>query len=339
MSLHLDLRLTLLLIMTVSASLPGPHDVKMIAVDMDYMLQWEWNYTQLEDPVTFTSDYVFWEAQDDEGSYKRACKGSRERQCDFTHCKLPFSGTFLIRVRAEAGLQCSNWTQMRFTPDEDVLLASPSRVNVKADVDGLTLMISKSVMRDVMKLQYRVQYWERLKPEQKHVEVYDSPHAPLSSLKSWTEYCVQVSVFSLDYEKSSNYTSPQCVYTTGRPLVWLRILSVLCSIPVLGAFLYICHKFRRKSSVYTAPESILGFPSVPLLLDAQEECCTVALVITPAIQPTHTLKEEQEQEHTPELQAPESICHWSDGSVQDSGFSSGRASGSDIKSSSECLNI
>lgn len=47
-----------------------------------------------------------------------------------------------------------------------VLLSSPSIVNVMADIDVLTLTISKSVMSDQMKLKYRVQYWERRKPEQ-----------------------------------------------------------------------------------------------------------------------------------------------------------------------------
>ncbi|XP_060785114.1 interferon alpha/beta receptor 1a-like [Neoarius graeffei] len=324
MALHIDLKLTLLLIMAVSASLPAPQNVKMIAMDMNYMLHWDWNYTQLENPVTFTTDYVYWNVQDNESSYKRACEGSSECWCDFTPSGLYFSGSFLLRVRAEAGLQHSNWTTKRFTPDEDVLLMSPSSVSVKADRDVLTLTISKTVMSDVMKdLKYRVQYWERLKPEQKHVADYDSTHAPLSSLKSWTEYCVQVSVFSLEYSKSSNYTSPQCVSTTGQPLVWLIILLVLCSIPLLGAFLYKCHKFRRKFSVFTAPESIHAFPPGPLLLEVQEEYCTVALVITPAIQPTHTLEEEQEQEHDPELQAPEFTDNWSAGSVQDSGFGPG----------------
>lgn len=42
----------------VSASLPAPQNVKMIAMDMNYMLHWDWNYTQLENPVTFTTDYV-----------------------------------------------------------------------------------------------------------------------------------------------------------------------------------------------------------------------------------------------------------------------------------------
>lgn len=45
----------------------------------------------------------------------------------------------------------------------------------------------------------------------------------------------------------------------GRPLVWLRILPVLCGILLflfLG-FLYKWHKFRRKPTEYTTPESIL----------------------------------------------------------------------------------
>ncbi|XP_053482367.1 interferon alpha/beta receptor 1a-like [Ictalurus furcatus] len=322
MSLHLDLKLTLLLITNVSAILPRPQNVKMIAVDMDYMLHWDWNYT-LENAVNFTTEYAIQYSEDKHKLYKQACEGSRESWCNFTNCTLHFSGTYWIRVRANAWHQHSNWTYINFTPDEDVLLSSPSILNVMADIDVLTLTISKSVMSDPMKMKYRVQYWERLKPEQKRMEVYDSPHVPLSSLTSRTEYCVQVSFFSQIYEKSSNYTSPQCVYTKGRPLVWQTILAMLCCILLLGAFLYMCHKFRRNSSVYIIPESILAFSSAPLLLELQEECYTIAHVILPAIPLTHTLKE---QEHTPELQALQSICQWNDDSVQDSGFSSGLGS-------------
>ncbi|XP_017326416.1 interferon alpha/beta receptor 1a isoform X2 [Ictalurus punctatus] len=343
MSLHLDLKLTLLLIMTgfmahgglvvstfashcqdqglmpvalcghqqsnctyinfipdknVSAFLPCPQNVKMTAIDMNYMLHWDWNYKHLENTVNFTAEYAFQYSEDETEPYKRACECSRESWCNFTCCKLCFSGRYWVRVRADAGPQHSNWTYINFIPDEDVLLSSPSIVNVMADIDVLTLTISKSVMSDQMKLKYRVQYWERRKPE-------------------------QVSFVSQIYNKSSNYTSPQCVYTKGRPLVWQTILAMLCCILLLGTFLYMCHKFRRNSSVYIIPESILAFSSAPLLLELQEECYTIAHVISPAIPLTHTLKE---QEHTPELQALQSICQWNDDSVQDSGFSSGLGS-------------
>ncbi|KAK3543339.1 hypothetical protein QTP70_018067 [Hemibagrus guttatus] len=234
---------------SVLASLPAPHQVEMIAEDANYMLQWYCNYTHLEIPVTFTAEYTYYRERNDEGSYKRVCEDSRECRCDFTHCRLPFSASFQIRVRAEAGLQRSEWATKRFSPDLDVKLMSP-RVNVTAHKDVLTLTISESVLSDTMKLQYRVQYWERLKTEEKHTEVHASPHVPLSSLKSCTEYCVQVKVFS-PYNKSSNYSSPQCESTTGCPFAWLGILFI---IPLFGAVIY--YKFRR-SSVYTVPENML----------------------------------------------------------------------------------
>lgn len=42
----------------------------------------------------------------------------------------------------------------------------PPRVEVKSDLNQITLTISKSAMSDVIRLKYRVQYWERLNPEQ-----------------------------------------------------------------------------------------------------------------------------------------------------------------------------
>ncbi|GAA6099334.1 interferon alpha/beta receptor 1a-like [Tachysurus ichikawai] len=301
---------------SVSASLPAPQQVKMIAQDANYMLQWDCNYAQLENPITFTAEYTYYPERNDEGSYKRVCEGSSECRCDFTHCGLPFSGSFQIRVRAEAGLLRSEWAAVNFTPDLDVILMPP-QVNMTTDKDVLTLTISKSVLSDTMMLQYKVQYWEKLKPEEKHMEVYASPHFPLSSLKYCTEYCVQVRIFS-PYINSSNYSSPQCKRTTGCPFAWLGILF---AIPLFGAF--VCYKCRRTYSVYTTPESMLAIPSTPSLLEVQEEHWTVAHVITPAIEPKNTVEKEQEQENTAEPQAPKSIGQWSHGSVQDSGFSSG----------------
>ncbi|KAK2850397.1 hypothetical protein Q7C36_009180 [Tachysurus vachellii] len=321
MSQHLDLQLSLLFTMTltVSASLPAPQQVKMITQDENYMLQWDCNYGQLENPVSFTAEHVYYSDRNNEGLYKRVCEGSTECRCDFTHCGLDFHGSFQIRVRAEAGLLRSEWATVRFTPDEEVILMPP-QVNVTTDKDVLTLTISKLVLSDKMKLQYRVLYWEKLKPEEKHMEVYASPHVPLSLLKSCTEYCVQVSLLS-PYANSSNYSSLQCKRTTGCPFAWLGILF---AIPLFGAF--VCHKCRRTYPVYTTPESMLAIPSTPSLLEVQEERWTVAHVITPAIEPKNTVDKEQEQENTAEPQAPESIGQRSHGSVQDSGFSSGLGS-------------
>lgn len=51
--------------------------------------------------------------------YDRACEGSRELWCKFTQHQLPFLGSFLIRVRAEAGQLHSNWTQpIEFRPEQ-----------------------------------------------------------------------------------------------------------------------------------------------------------------------------------------------------------------------------
>ncbi|KAF5903285.1 interferon alpha/beta receptor 1a-like isoform X2 [Clarias magur] len=324
MSQSLALSLALLLIGTVSASLPRPQHAEMTAVDMNQTLHWDCNYTQLESPVNFTVMYAYSNFKENEDKYKQACSGSSECRCDFRRFKLDFMASYVVRVRAEAGNQHSDWTLRRFTPHEDVQLSLP-RFTMKADRAVIVLTISESVMSAVMPLQYSVRYWERLDPQQENTIVYDGPHAPLRSLKSQTEYCVQVSTFSEGYKKFSNYSSAQCVYTTGETgvWVWLTPLILLFASAVVGASVYTYYKCRRNLPVFTAPESILAVPSVPLLEGVQEECCTIAHVITPAIPLTHTGNEEQEEDDVPELQAPESSCHWTDGAAQDSGFSSG----------------
>ncbi|XP_072542578.1 interferon alpha/beta receptor 1a-like isoform X2 [Salminus brasiliensis] len=293
----------------------------MVAVDMNYTLQWAWRSKQLNGSVNFTADYAFWQ---DDGSYKQACKGSGELKCDFTH-KLNFRGTYQIRVRAEANSKHSNWTHLRFTPDEDVLLGPPSKVDMEVHMDMIILIISESVMSSVMTLRYKLWYWERLKPEQMDQKVFENPHASLTSLKPWTEYCVQVSVFNQDYNKRSNFTSPQCVSTTGQHLAWLRWLAVLCSILVLGFLLLFFCRFTRNLPEYKTPDSILGLPfDHPPLLEAQEMSCDVALVtaLTPQLESPQL--SQQQYDGIAELQAVS--CQWSNGSEQDSGIGSGEES-------------
>ncbi|XP_007237742.3 interferon alpha/beta receptor 1a isoform X1 [Astyanax mexicanus] len=314
MLLYLHVGLYLLIFCSVSTSLPSPYDVKMVAVDLNYTLWWAWRGTHLNHPVNFTSDYALWR---DDGSYKLVCKGSGQLWCDFTN-KLNFRGTYQIRVRAEDKNLHSNWTYLRFTPDEDVLLGPPSRVDIRVHRDIIILIISESIMSSKMVLKYHVLYWEQLKPEQKMLKVFENCHASLTALKLWTEYCVQVSLYSQDYNTGSNFTSPQCVSTTGQYLAWQIGLAVLCGIlvlVVLAAMMFL--RFRRKLGEYKPPDSILGLPfDHPPLLEAQEMSCEVACVTAPS---PHLVPDT-----TAELQS--GCSQWSGGSEQDSGIGSGEES-------------
>ncbi|XP_017540841.1 interferon alpha/beta receptor 1a-like [Pygocentrus nattereri] len=323
--MYLHVGLNLLVLFSASTTLSTPYDVRMIAMDLNYTLQWAWSDSQLNDSANFTAAYTFWNIKDDERSYKYVCTSSRKHWCDFTPCKLYFKASFQIRVRAEAAGKYSNWTRLRFTPDEDGLLGPPSGVNMQGDVEMVILNISKSVMNSLMKLQYEVQYYEQQQPDLKHMKIYNDPYAPLTSLKPWTEYCVQVRVFNKDYSKSSSFTSPQCVSTTGRRVVWLKMLSVLCCVLLLGAVVYICCRLRRKISVYQTPNSILGLPlDHPPLLEAHELSCSIIFVSapTPWLESSQLLL--QEQDGTGKFQAVS--CQGSNSSEQDSGIGSGEES-------------
>ncbi|XP_076854528.1 interferon alpha/beta receptor 1a-like isoform X2 [Brachyhypopomus gauderio] len=308
---HLHPTLSLLLIVSVTASLPSPTDVTMVAVDMNYTLQWGYTSTELKNIITFTAEYAFSEDKNNDGSYVKVCEGSGTRSCDFTH-KLDFSCAYIIRVRAESGSEHSDWIYVQFTPDEDGLLGPPSQVNIEADVAMLILTVSTSVKSTVVKLQYRVRYWERQSPEQKQVKDYDNPYVSLVSLKPWTEFCVQVSVFDQNFGMSSNYTSPQCVYTKGSMSLWQMVSVVLCSIVPVGALPFIYCIFRRRCAPHKTPDCILDLPSdLPSLLEVQEDSCEVELVITPSLCLHSSQCPLLEQHGTSRIQAMSTHC-WSD---------------------------
>uniref|UniRef100_A0A4W4DUL5 Fibronectin type-III domain-containing protein n=1 Tax=Electrophorus electricus TaxID=8005 RepID=A0A4W4DUL5_ELEEL len=244
---HLHTKLSLLVIISgyicprVSASLPSPKDVTMIPFDLNYTLQWDWTSTELRNSTTFTAEYAFQEDQHENRLYIKVCEGSWQHRCDFTH-RLDFRGSYIIRVRAESGGEHSDWKYVSFTPDEDGVLGPPSQVSIEADVTMLILNISKSLKSTEVKLRYQVQYWERERPAQKQLRIYDNPYVSLVSLKPWTEYCVQVKVFDQNFGMNGTYTSPQCVSTKGMRTHHSYFL-------LINIFFFFLHFFRVSFSL------------------------------------------------------------------------------------------
>lgn len=132
------------------------------------------------------------------------------------------------------------------------------------------------------------------------MEVYENQHAPLSSLKSNTEYCVQVSVFGKDFDNSSNYTTPQCVYTTGKKkrniYSWTWWRHVLYPLYLMFLFVVAVVAWRLDISFL----SLLGRPLVWLKVVLPVLCGSLLIIILTFLYKFHKFRRKPSEYMTPE---------------------------------------
>ncbi|KAJ8282234.1 hypothetical protein COCON_G00047530 [Conger conger] len=308
---------------TVTTALHSPYNVRMEPVNSRHILLWDWDQTQANCTTTFTSDYNYSNKEKTE-DYKRVCYRTAGRSCDFSRQNLSYSGSFVLRVRAEAEGEISAWSSRKFSPDQQAL-EPPSHVEVQSGEAMLTVIITEHLtvynlpMSALEPLSYRVQYWEKHNPQRNRTQELEVTQGTLTALKPQTEYCLSVCIFHREEETSSPYTSTQCVKTGGRdPLLgWYILLMIVILCCVMLATWFIFHRREKIMSLFlppTLPSSLQDpLPSaVCHLLEPREESCTA--LVQPAVQTPGGLELwRAEQAATPPQYR----------SNQDSGFSSG----------------
>lgn len=283
---HLHFWQVALLVCSVNAALPSPQNVTMNAINTRYILWWDWNHTQPYD-VTFTAESTFSHLEEDESSYTKWCTFNHSKRCDFS-AQLAYTGAYVLRVRAEGQGEHSNWTKVKFCPEDDADLGPPSHVKVELDIAMVTISFREPVteqrtpMSSILKpMSFRLKYWGTQTPNQKLTKVIQTTQCSLP-LQPQTEVCLQVSAFSEEYGKISPYTQPLCVTTLGHPPVWQMLLAVICVVLLMGLIFTIYRKRRNLIPYHPKPSSLLGFPitRAPLLMNPVEECFPVMPVLT-----------------------------------------------------------
>uniref|UniRef100_A0A4W5KRP7 Fibronectin type-III domain-containing protein n=1 Tax=Hucho hucho TaxID=62062 RepID=A0A4W5KRP7_9TELE len=325
----------LVLFPSVFTALPRPYNVKMDAVNTQYIMRWDWNHSMANHNITLSY------SRSDERSYTEKCIGITEERCDFSR-ELDYSGSYILRVRAEGRGQMSDWYWLIFIPDEHADLDPPSHV-VFVPGDAMVTVSFKepmteqnTPMRSVLdSMFFRLQYWEKHSPSKKQEKVFDTTEGTLFPLKPWTEYCLQVNAFSKPFNKTSPYTQQQCVRTLGHPPVWKVLLAFLGCVTLMTTVpVYRCHKKRTSlTSKHTFPSSILHNTQDPisLLLLPQEESCGATAVV--AVQVEQTSQGQQQQvKGWGDVEAEQdsgssSIQRGQGSSSQDSGIYSGEDGG------------
>ncbi|XP_073329319.1 LOW QUALITY PROTEIN: interleukin-10 receptor subunit beta [Pagrus major] len=230
----------------VGSEVAAPQNVDMVTINTNYALTWDWDQSgAASHNVTFTTQYVAkykLRSPRKKATWSVACEEKPNRSCDLTELDLHYLGIFVLRVRANLNGNHSDWVQKEFCPDKDAAVGPPSRVALALAGSDLDVFISDPLtsnnisMRDKLdKLYFHIIYWEGTTES----EASDSEAQMLSSsanlvtlphLKPWTLYCVSVQSRSDFYNKSSSFTSPQCMETEGATPWWQILLYFLGSL-------------------------------------------------------------------------------------------------------------
>ncbi|KAG7259483.1 hypothetical protein CRUP_008944 [Coryphaenoides rupestris] len=226
--------------------MPQPH-LKMEAVNTRYLLKW--NYST-DISANFTAQMTYSNEQHIEDSYTNMCLGV-ETHCDYSNC-LNYNAEYILRVRAEARGQRSDWARLKFCPEEDASLGAPSELWVEAGVSMVTVSFKEPMAEDGRRMSsllspmaFRLQFWTDDAPSQE--KQLDSPLHTLP-LKAHTRYCVRVQAFSDAFDKDSPYTPPQCTTTLGPTQVWPILLPLLVLLVLLGVLCFVwTRNWRRRS--------------------------------------------------------------------------------------------
>ncbi|TKS66814.1 Interferon alpha/beta receptor 1a [Collichthys lucidus] len=221
-----------------AAELAAPQNVTMVTLNTNYMLSWDWDPSAAgSHGVTFTTQYVGkFKLKYKSPKWSMVCENTPQTSCDLTDLNLHYLGIYVFRVRASADGRHSDWVLKEFCPDKDAAVGPPSKVELSVAEGFLEISISDPLtntntsMKDKLReLYYHIVYWEG----SPGIQTLDSKKTlvTLSNLKSWTWYCVMVQSRSDFYNKTSSFTSPQCMQTTESELLCDKV--IICPAPVL----------------------------------------------------------------------------------------------------------
>ncbi|MCJ8732184.1 hypothetical protein PDJAM_G00208320 [Pangasius djambal] len=286
----------------VCAVFPGPQNVTIQTLNMNYVLKWDWDPDQARGSahnVTFTAQYLAMfktKKPKNKQDWKSVCESTPEHDCDFSSAQLHYLGMWMLRVRAQSGQNVSSWVMKEFCPDRDAVIGPPSAVNI-TPVNGLLqvaisdpLTITNGSMKEWLpNMYYFIQYWKKSSSTQFNNLTSANNLVVLPELESWTWYCVRVQSMDAYYKKTSVFSPSYCTQTDGQTPYWQIILYFLLSLGL--SFLVLLGLFMCTFRVAKVVKSTF-FPSVPLPAPIQEYLCDSGSSDTPRL-----LSTEQELEN------------------------------------------
>ncbi|XP_053312609.1 interferon gamma receptor 2 isoform X2 [Spea bombifrons] len=234
--------------------LPAPENVKIHSYNLEKELRWDPVRVLDDRPTTYTAQYNF---ADDDDEYTDLCVNVTQTLCDFTE-EVRDTWKVILRVQAQQGDLTSNWVQ---TP-----VFQATKNTILGPVTSLTLSAYKEehyslyvTFQDPLRRQHRwtvcynLSYWMK-GSDQKQTKPTFQTSTRLADLKPWTEYCVEVTVFTQDItgEKSETVcaqpTGP--ALTTGGSIALFVSVAGLCIVIAGISYVMYEHHAIIKSWLY-----------------------------------------------------------------------------------------
>ncbi|XP_033866941.2 interferon alpha/beta receptor 1a-like isoform X1 [Acipenser ruthenus] len=286
-----------LLIMTnvckVTGELPFPQNIRVKAVNTQYILEWDWNPQQYDERVRFTVEYIFaYQRHLKVQSSNRVCYRISQTQCDFTYHDIHYSGEYYLRLRAESKNMTSMWKEIKFCPEEHSALGPPSKVDVESRNGVLKVYITDPLthknesMQNLMKIYFLIVYWKNTSMAENRTLTINNTETLLTRLEPWTLYCLRVQAFN-EHEKRSQFTEAVCQLTTckddGQTPVLMALYIFFSSVGLLlfcSYGVYVIYKVIKYSCFPQLPDSMQLYEITPnlqntevLLKEAERELC------------------------------------------------------------------
>uniref|UniRef100_A0A3B5M7R7 Fibronectin type-III domain-containing protein n=1 Tax=Xiphophorus couchianus TaxID=32473 RepID=A0A3B5M7R7_9TELE len=279
--------------------LTPPDDLFMLTLNTNYTLAWDWDQSAAgSDSATFTVQYAGNHSLKKRNpKWTTVCAETSGRSCDLTRSGLNYLGLYVVRVQTNLNGRHSVWKSLQFSPDKDAVLGPPSEVRL--GVSGRTLDIfitdpqnsSNSSMKEHLnKLSYDIVYWEQPEDGKSLMPETTSTVAnvvTLSSIKPWTQYCMQIRSRDDFYNKTSTFTAPLCAQTEGVVPWWKIFMYFLLSL--VSCFLMVLFMYFSSSCIFFLQHEG-DYPRL-IVSDYESDLCdpvivcseSAILVINPAV--------------------------------------------------------
>ncbi|XP_034042857.1 LOW QUALITY PROTEIN: interleukin-10 receptor subunit beta [Thalassophryne amazonica] len=231
-------------LLIVAADVIPPQNVDVNALNTCYTLKWDWDQRAAENhSVSFTTQYIMSHmVKRPKHKWATLCENTSQKSCDLTASALKYQNAYRLRVRADVDKDHSAWVEKEFCPERDANLGPPDKVRIAPAGSDLEVNITdplssnnSSMKNYVESMYYRIIYWES-SPDPQALAVQtlctSANLVTLPHLKARTHYCVKVQSRDDYYNKTSNFTTPQCMQTEGPTPLWQILLCLIVSMVV-----------------------------------------------------------------------------------------------------------
>ncbi|XP_068035537.1 interleukin-10 receptor subunit beta isoform X3 [Anomalospiza imberbis] len=273
------------LLLCVSGMVPEPRNVRITSVNLQSTLQWDApRFPRGNITYTVQSKSIYYPGD----TYETLRTDLRLPWCDVSSLS-PY-GSYVLRLRAEAGQLRSPWVTLTFKPMDDTIIGPPE-VRLKSESGALHVDVSGPFAeheqdRWPLRLyygswRYRILYWEKGSRDTEPASAswvarVDTRHSSeiLAQLEPWTVYCVRVQALIPEWNKTGQLSRELCEQTThnGVTPVWIIVTALVGSMLVVGTAVTVCffssfYLYRLSKHVfcpsYIFPQHLKEFLSKP----------------------------------------------------------------------------